>query len=175
MRCRNSALVLAALALSGLAPLGETMPTLQDMQIAGRVLHFRQTPVTGRIIVAIVYNAAETRSHDEAAALAVLLGNGLGVGDLILQPRLVEQAHLAEAAAYGAVFMTAAVDQELLAADLKQRQVPCLTLHAEQVEHGSCTVAICSQPRVSIIVNARNAALAGVRFATAFRMMVQEI
>ena len=63
----------------------------------------------------------------------------------------------------------------MLAANLKKRQVPCLTRHSEQVEHGSCIVAICSEPSVSIVVNMQNAVLAGVRFATAFRMMVQEV
>ena len=175
MRYSNSGLVLAALVLSCWAPLTVDLPTPQDMQIAGHVLHFQQTPVLGAIVVAIVFNPADTRSHDEAAATAALLGNGLVVGDLILRPRLVEQAHLAEAGEYGAVFTTVAVDQALLGADLKKRQVPCLTRHSEQVEHGSCIVAICSQPSVSIVVNMQNAGLAGVHFATAFRMMVQEI
>ena len=125
MRCRNSGLVLAALFLSGLAPLNDATPTLQDMQIAGRVLHFQQEPVTGTIVVAIVYNAADARSHDEADALAALLGRGLGVGDLILQPRLIEQAHLAGTSGYGAIFTAVAVDQQLLAASL---QLPATSL-----------------------------------------------
>ncbi len=175
MRCRNFSLVLAALLLSGLAPLTEATPTLQDMQIAARVLHFQYRPVNGRIVVAIVYNAAETGSHDEAVELVALLGDGLGVGDLTLQPRMVEQAHLSDVTGYDAVFAALAVNQDLLTAALKQRQIPCLTRHTEQVEHGSCIVAIRSQPRVSIIVNMRNAVLAGVRFATAFCMMVEEV
>lgn len=175
MRYRRSALVVAALVLSCMAPLRADMPTLQDMQTAGRVLHFQQRPAVGMTIIAIVYNPADARSHDEAAALAALLGDGLVVGDLMLRPRLIEQADLAAAAAYGAIFTTAAVDQAMLAGNLKQRQIPCLTRHLEQVEHGSCIVAICSQPSVSIIVNTRNAARAGVRFATAFRLMVREI
>ncbi len=175
MKYQNFSLILAALMLSCWAPLDDDMPTLQDMQIAGHVLHFQQTPVLGAIVVAIVYDPANRHSHDEAAAIAAVLGNGLVVGDLILRPRLVEQAHLVEAGDYGAVFTTVAVDQALLSAELTRRQVPCLTRHPEQVEHGSCIVAICSKPSVSIVVNMRNAAYAGVRFATAFRMMVQEI
>ena len=172
---RRSGIGLAALMLSGWAPVIDTMPTLQDLQVAGHVLHFQQVPPSGGIIIAIVYNTAVLGSHDEAAVLATLLDNGLGVGDLVLQPHLVEQAHLVEAAGYGAIFTTAGVDQNLLGAALRQRRIPCLTRHLEQVEHGSCIVAICSEPTVSIVVNEMNAAVAGLRFATAFRMMVREI
>ena len=175
MRCRISCLALIVLALSGWAPLPDEMPTLQDMQIVGRVLHFRNAVAPGGLIVVIVYNAADARSHDEAAALSALLDHGLVVGDLVLKPCLVEQAQLGRITGYGAILTTVGVDQQRLGVVLKQRQVPCLTRHPEQVEHGSCIVAIGSIPRVSIVVNERNAVLDGVQFATAFRMMVQEI
>jgi hypothetical protein len=174
--CRAAGLALAVLLVSGWGSAGDlTPPTLQEIQVAGRVLHFQETPVSGPVIVAVVYNAAARASHDEAAALAALLGNGVLVGDLILRPRLVEQGHLAEANGYGAIFVTIDVDDGLLSASLRQHRVLCLTRHLEQVEHGSCTVAITSEPVVSIVVNAANAGIAGVRFATAFRMMVREI
>jgi hypothetical protein len=170
-----ASLVLAVLLVAGWSPIDTVAPNPQDIQIAGRVLNFQETPRSGAITIAIVYNPADPRSRDEAAALAALLGNGLFVGALFLHPLLVEQTRLAEAPAYGAIFATIGVDESLLGAALKQRQVLCLTRHLEQVEHAACTVAIGSQPSVSIVVSQANAAIAGVRFATAFRMMVREI
>jgi hypothetical protein len=176
MGCRKASYVLATLVVSGGGPVRDlSAPNLQEIQVAGRVLHFQETPVSGGLVVAVVYDAASRPSYDEAVALMALLGNGVPVGDLILRPRLVEQKQLAEAQGLGAVFITTGVDDALLAAALKRDRIPCLTRHLEQVEHGSCTVAIASEPTVTIVVNAANAAMAGVRFATAFRMMVREI
>lgn len=167
---------LCLLLLSGAAPIeGVSPPTLQDIQVAGRVLHFVNALSPGTIVVAIVYNAAEPRSGDEAVALSQLLGAGLTVGNLVLRSVLVEQSHLAESSNYGAIFVAAGVDSVLLATALKLHRVPCLTRHLDQVAHGHCTVAIRSAPSVNITVSQENAAAAGVVFATAFRMMVQEI
>ena len=141
----------------------------------GHVLHFQERPPAGAITIAIVYNTTDPRSQTESKALMALLGSGLAVGDLILQPRLVEQAQLATTSGYDAVFATIGVDDAVLAVSLKHHQLPCMTRHLEQVEHGACIVAISSEPRVSIVVNEANAASAGVRFPTAFRMMVREI
>ncbi len=176
MSCRAAGLLLVALVVSGWGPIQDlTPPTLQDMKVAGHVLAFQESSIAGEVIVAVVYNGAEARSHDEAVAIASLLDGGLPVGGLILRPHLIEQSRLAETAGYKAVFSTIGVDEAVLGASVKQHHVPCLTRHLEQVEHGLCTVAICSEPSVSIVVSQANAAIAGVRFATAFRMMVREI
>jgi hypothetical protein len=176
MNCLKPGLVLALLVVAGWGPVQDLAPpNLQDMLVAGHVLGFREASIAGEVVIAFVYNSAEARSHDEAVALASLLGNGLPVGGLILRPRLVEQTQLAGTTGYSAIFATTGVDEALLRASVKQHQVPCLTRHLEQVEHGICTVAITSGPNVRIVVNQANAAIAGVRFATAFRMMVQEI
>lgn len=151
------------------------MPDLEEVQVAGRVLHFQTTQPSGRLTLAVVYAGSNAQSRGEAASLVALLGTGLAVGDLVLCPLLVEQSELAAGPGYGAVFSTSGVDPELLGAALKQRHVPCLTGHLEQVASGSCTVAIRSIPSVGIVLNAVNAATAGVHFATAFRMMVEEL
>jgi len=176
MSCRKSSLGLAALVVAAWGPIqDQSPPTLQDMQVAGHVLGFQESPIAAEVVVAVVYNAADARSHDEAVALASLLGKGLSVGRLVLRPRLIEQGQLAEAVGYGAIFATIGVDESTLGTSLKRHHVPCLTRHLEQVEHGACIVAIASEPTVSIVVNQANAASADVRFATAFRMMVREI
>lgn len=176
MSCRTSSLVLAVLVLAGWGSAQDlSVPTLQDLQVAGHVLGFEESPLVGEVVVALVYNGAELGSRNEAVALAALLGQGMSVGGLIMRPRLVEQGHLAESGGYSAIFVTRGVDEGLLRASLQRNRVPCLTRHLEQVEQGTCTVAIRTEPSVSIVVNEANATIAGVRFATAFRMMVREI
>lgn len=172
---RTCYVVSAVLMLSGSGPIEDRAPTLQDLQIATHVLHFLDAPVSGELILAIAFDASDAASRAEATALASLAGEGLTAGDLTLRPCLVEEGQLATVTGYGAVFATAGVNQKLLGASLKQRHVPCLTRHLEQVQHGACIVAIGTEPTVSIVLNAANAASDGVRFATAFRMMVPEI
>ena len=167
--------MLAALPLLGSSPaLSAQPPSLQDMQLAGRVLHFQAAQPSGAMVVAIAFDAADPQSRDEAAAVQALLGTGLGVDNLILQPVLVEQRELIGPAAYDAIFSATGVDAGLLGAALRVRHIPCLTRQLEQVQSGSCIVAIRSAPSVGIVLNTANAAASGVRFATAFRMMVEE-
>jgi len=152
-----------------------TAPSLQDMQIVGRVLGFQATPPTGQLTLGIVYNLNDGASLAEAQAMAALLRGGLAVGNLILQPRLVDQAQLAASRGYDALMAASGLDEAALEKTVASFRIPCLTLHVALVQHAACTVAIRSQPNVSILVSDPNAAAGGVRFATAFRMMVQEL
>ena len=175
IRAIGTLLVLATLFLSAWGPLTGVAPTEQDIQIAGRVLHFQEPPFSGEIVVAIVYDRLQPASLAEAKALSELLGSSLPVGNLRLSPRLVEQNQLAGTGSYEAIFETVGVSDQLLSAAMRSHPVLCLTRHLEQVEHGVCVVAICSEPQVVIVVNEMNAGTFGLRFATVFRMMVQEI
>ena len=171
----GTCLSFAALMLSAWAPSTEQAPSLQDIQVAGRVLHFQVPPYSGEIVVAIVFDQHQPASVAEANALGALLGTGLPVGNLTLRPRLVEQRQLSAPGDYGAIFAASGVDDQLLSAGLRSHRVLCLTRHLGQVEHGACVVAICSEPQVVIVVNETNASAVGLQFATAFRMMVREI
>ncbi len=150
-------------------------PTAQEMRMAGQVLGFLDTPPSGVVTLAVVFDPANPHSRAEAAAIGSLLGDQMVVGALTLRPQLVEQAHLAATTGYGAIFVTDGIDPQVLKAALALRHVPCLTRHLDQIEQGSCMVALRASPSVDIVVNELNAASVGVRFATAFRMMVREL
>ncbi|WP_161992801.1 hypothetical protein [Aureimonas leprariae] len=125
--------------------------------------------------MAIVYVAGSARSQGEMRAAIDVLGTGLKVGDSVFRGVAVEQSSFASAAGYDGVFTTSDVDQNRLRNALNGRGVPCFTLDAQQVRNGACTIVVRSRPAVSISISADNAAAAGVRFATAFLMMVREI
>ncbi|MBB3953001.1 hypothetical protein [Aureimonas jatrophae] len=149
--------------------------TVQDMQIVGRALSFKEGHRRGTIEIAIVYDGSDGRSVSEMRAAVAALGAGLRVGDSELRPVAVEQSAFKSASDYGGVFATGSVNQGLLRSALGSSGVPCFTLDVGQVSSGACTVAIRSRPSVSISISSRNAAAADVRFATAFIMMVREI
>ena len=154
---------------------GIASPTRQDIQILGRVLSFREASGSGPALVAIVYNPADAQSTSEAQAFSDLMGSGVTVGALILRPVMVEQGRLAGASGYAAILTAASVSTAIVQAAVRQQQIPCITRQIEQVTQGACIVSIRSSPSVSIAYSSANAAAAGVRFATAFIMMVREV
>lgn len=154
---------------------GLPTPSRQDLQILGRVLSFREDQSSGSVLVAIVYNSADAQSIAEAQAFAELMGSGVAVGNLVLQPVLLEQGRLGGASGYAAIFTAASVSTAIVQSVVRQRQVPCITRQIEQVTRGGCIVSIRSSPSVAIAYSSANAAAAGVRFATAFIMMVREV
>lgn len=151
------------------------MATMEDLQIVGHVLHFVSEQHSGAIELMIVYNGQEPNSVQEADAIAGLLKNGLTVDDLVLHPVEVDEAKLPQSTGYGAIMTAEGVQPKLVRASMAQQHVPCVTLHPQQVQDGACLVAIRSLPSVSITLNGTAASEAGVRFATAFRMMVREL
>ena len=150
-------------------------PSLQDLQVVARVLSFQTRPATGTVTLAIVANPADAASVSEARSLSALLAGGLAAGGITLQARTVSQADVADLDHVDAVFSTRGIDDRILRPALLRLHVPCLTLSRPQVERGACMVAIRSTPTISIVLNQADADAAGVHFATAFRMMVQEL
>lgn len=145
-------------------------PTAREMRTAGQVLGFLDTPPSGVVTLAVVFDPANPHARAEAVAIGSLLGDQMAAGVLTLRPQLVEQARLADTIGYGAIFVTDGIDPQILKAALALRHVPCLTRRLDQIEQGSCMVALRGSPSVDIVVNELNASSAGVRFATAFRM-----
>ncbi len=148
--------------------------TSQDLQIAGRLLHFIEQPPTGAVTLAIVYARDVPGSESEARDVASLLADGVAVGDLVLHAVLVEQHDLPLLGGYAALITTQGVSANVVRDAMQRRRVPCLTIHLSQVRDGGCLVGIRSLPTVSIHLNSSAADAVGIRFATAFRMMVQE-
>jgi hypothetical protein len=164
-------LALTFAAISAAADISET-----DLQLAARTLTFMEQPLSGRVRLGIVYSSASPRSLNQAQALAAQLESGLIVGNIELRPVLVpiERADTADVDLF---LMTEFLPPESshLATISARRQITCVTTDIRQVESGACAIAIRSQPKIEIIVNREAAANSGVRFATAFRVMVTEL
>ncbi|MCQ8279706.1 hypothetical protein NFI95_14770 [Acetobacteraceae bacterium KSS8] len=165
--------------LSGVGPAAgaeqQAVPDLQSLQIVARVLGFQTKPVTGTVTLAVVFNPRDSRSVKEMTSFLSLIPTHTSAGGVTLQARAASQYDLARFDHVDAVLSMEGVDSKLLQAALLRLHVPCLTLNLSQIEHGACMVAIRSAPTAGIVFNQANADAAGVHFATAFRMMVQEL
>lgn len=149
--------------------------TLQDMQVVGRAISFVEGAKRQQVSLAVVFDPSSPASVHEMEAVLASLGRGVDVGGRVLSAVAVEQGRLGSARPVDAVFSTVGVDQDLLRGHLQRSGTPCFTVTAAQVRDGACIVAIRSRPSVSISFSSRNASAAGVRFATAFIMMVREL
>lgn len=151
-------------------------PTQADIQVIGRVLGFQERAQTTSALLAIVFDATNSASKIEAERFRSLLESGVDVGGVAVHAELVEQNALARSSSnLIALITTTGVNDALVATALRRLHVPCLTRHLEQVERGACTIAISLSPSVEIVLNDANARSDGVRFATAFCMMVHEV
>jgi len=147
-----------------------------DMQIVGRVLSFLEKPLTGEVVVGIVYAADNAQSLREAENVAQLLGGGLKVGSVTLKPLLVPIANITHVNA-GMFFLTPGLGLQAkgIAEATRSKHVPCITTDITQVREGVCTVSVRSQPKIEILVNRMAAKDSGTAFSTVFRMMIKEI
>lgn len=168
-------ITLLFLGLAALTP-ASAEATRMDFQVAARALSFIQSPPSGDVRVGIVYSTAEPATQREAGRIERLLGDGLRVGNINLEPVVVD-ADAAGAADVDVFFLTdrlgkrAAVIAELSAS----QDIPCVTTDIEQVRAGACALGVRSRPKVEILVNRALAEQSGAQFATAFRMMVTEL
>lgn len=161
----------AAFALNARADVSAT-----DLQVAARALGFMQNAPTGRVNVGIVYSSGVRPSVTQAERLSDLLGSGLREGNLVLQPVLVEVGD-ASTADVDFFFMTEhleAVGTPLSNVSAK-RKIPCITTDIAQVERGACTIGVRSKPKIAVFLNRAAAKASGTSFATAFRVMINEL
>jgi hypothetical protein len=146
----------------------------KDLQLLGRTLVFLQPGLPRDGVIAIAYVLGDAASRQDADAIAAALGDGLRVGDAFLWPRVLDTASL-PGATFSVVIAAAGAAGPRLAAAVREARALCVTTDLAAVQAGFCTMAIATEPRVSIVINHELLAAAGIGFAPAFRMMIKEI
>ena len=146
----------------------------KDLQVLGRAIAFMQPPPSPDAIIAIAYVAGNAASRQDAEAIAALIGDGIHAGRAILRPRIVDINGL-EAGGFQVVIAADGANGARLRGAARSARALCVTTDIEAVRAGFCAMAITSEPRVEIIVNHAVSAAAGIDFAAAFRMMIQEM
>lgn len=149
--------------------------TQNDMQVVGRALSFVEAAKRKNATLIVVFDPSDPASVRQMETTLQSVGPSLKVGDRTLSAIAVDERALSSSRHGDAVFATTGVDQSALAKFLQQGGKPCFTTEIAQARAGACTVAVRSRPTVNIYLNSRNASAAGVKFATAFIMMVREL
>ena len=140
----------------------------------GRAVAFMVPPLPAGATIAIVYVSGNASSRQDAEAIAAAMGEGLRAGAATLRPRVIDTNALA-AGGFAVVIAAAGADGPQIGAAARAARALCVTRNVDVVRAGHCAMAITTEPRVEILINHAVAAAAGIDFAAAFRMMVQEI
>lgn len=146
----------------------------KELQVLSKAIAFMQPPPPQDAIIAIAYLAGIADSRRDADAIALLIGSGLQAGRTVLRPKVIDVNSLGTSG-FKVVIAAAGANGPRLSAASRAAQALCVTKNVEAVRAGFCTMAITLEPRVEIIVNHAVSSAAGIDFATAFRMMIQEI
>jgi hypothetical protein len=167
---------LAAILLASLAAPAAWAASLppSEIQILGKALAFLDPPLTGDLVVAVVYQAGNPDSRTDAEALAAEIGNSLHIGEAVLKPRVVASTALG-ASRFALVITALGAASAAVIEAARSQHALCITADLAAVQAGTCTMAIRSDRRVEIFVNREAATQAGLTFATAFRIMVHEL
>ena len=150
-------------------------PTARDLQLVARELRFLEQPPSGLVEVGIVYPGGSPEGRAEAGQLAALFEGGVRAGAVTLRPRPLTIEDV-PAAGMRVVLLTgsAVLHAAALARRVAAREVLTVTFDPPVVDEGLAVLAVRSQPRVEVLVSRAAARAAGVGFAGAFRMMIQE-
>lgn len=146
----------------------------QDVQILAKALGFLDPPVLPSALLAIVYTPGDAASYGDAEALAQQIGAGLQTQQGMLHPVLIASTALATRS-FGLLIAASGAASEAVIAAARAQRVLCVTGDLAAVHAGTCTMAIRSGRKVEIFINRDVATRSGLRFATAFRMMVHEL
>ena len=144
----------------------------EELVILGRALSFMEPPLTGQIVVAIVYAAGNDTSRRDAEELAGQIGVIRVAG--LPATAIVISSDLLAVAGFQLIITATGVDSEPVIEAARAHRALCVTADVEAVHDGHCTMAIRSSRKVEIFINRDAAIQSGVDFATAFRMMVHE-
>ncbi len=146
----------------------------KDLRVLSRAIAFMQPPPAPDAIIAIVWQAGNADSKRDADAIAALIGEGLPVGHTLMRPKIIDSNSL-DGAVFQVVIAAEGANGPRLSAAARAAKALCVTSDIEAVRTGLCTMAIVTEPRVQIIVNHAATVAAGIEFATAFRLMIQEM
>jgi hypothetical protein len=155
-------------------PAGAASLSPDELQILGKSVGFLQPPLRSDGTIAIVYAAADAKSRQDAEAIFAPLERGVVAAGAFRRPRLVEAGSLA-AADFDLIIVAAGANSEAVMRVARERHTLCVTGDIASVRAGICVMAIRSAQRVEVLFNHQAAKDAGIAFANAFRMMVQEL
>lgn len=149
--------------------------TPNSVQVGGRVASFQLPAPKGPVIAAIIFERGDPASEQEARTIERTLGDGLSIGAMQLRPRRVATDELERLAGARVAFVTKGINYRSVARAIDGQPILTIGSDTSCVYAGHCAVAITSGPKVQIFVSREACRAAGIRFSSAFLMLVKEV
>ncbi|RZL29039.1 MAG: YfiR family protein [Sphingomonas sp.] len=148
-----------------------------NVPVAARVISFVQPSPVGLVPIGIVYQPGNAASEAEASDMERMLSGGFTLGRATLRTRRVAVTNLNQLTGTKAAFVTTGLraHQDEVAAAASAQSILTITADAGCVVAGRCIVGISGASKTQIIVNKAAARRSGIRFGSAFLMLVKEI
>lgn len=166
-------MILAALVPSGIP--AAALAAL-NVPVASRVIGFIQPPPSGVVNAAVIFQPGNAASEAEAAAIEQQIGGGVAAGRGTLHVSRVSATALGALAGVRVAFVTTGVrDQQQVAQAAAHGSILTITSDLACAQASRCVVAITGGAQPQITVSRAAAQAAGIRFGSAFLMLVKEI
>ncbi|RYE99794.1 MAG: DUF4154 domain-containing protein [Oxalobacteraceae bacterium] len=165
------------LAISMLWPAATAPSAVLNVPVAARVISFVQPTPVGLVPIGIVYQPGNAASEAEANDMERMLTGGFTLGRATLRTRRVAVSNLGQLAGTKAAFVTTGLraHQDEVAAVASAQSILTITADAGCVIAGKCIVGISGASKTQIIVNKAAAHRSGIRFGSAFLMLVKAV
>lgn len=160
------------------SPLSWAETTPKDMQVLGRALGFLEKPLTGSVVIGVLYAPGNSASEADLKAVQDTLAKGLKSGNVTLEAKPIALTALNnELNGLKVIFVTEGLSSqyEQIVAAIKDKGILSVTTDLACVQAEKCAVGVKSEPKVEIIVSRAAAGAVGVAFSASFRMMIKEI
>lgn len=172
-----STLLGPVLSISMLWPAATAPSAVLNVPVAARIISFVQPTPVGLIPIGIVYQPGNAVSEAEANDMERTLAGGFTLGRATLRTRRVAVSNLGQLAGTKAAFVTTGLraHQDEVATVASAQSILTITADAGCVVAGKCIVGISGASKTQIIVNKAAAHRSGIRFGSAFLMLVKAV
>jgi hypothetical protein len=168
-------LAVAALCLSGIGSNARAEPSQRDLEVLARSLGFLDQPPSGSVELGLVYVDQFGARRELAERLANGVEQPIRVGNISMRLRALSLTELPNVTTHVLFLVEDSLESAMsLSAVVRGRRILTAASNPAFVSSGLIVMAVKAAPRVKIIVSRKAEQEAGISFAPAFRMMIQE-
>jgi predicted GTPase len=145
------------------------------LQVAVRAVSFL-TPSVGKTVnAAIIYEAGDTASEEEARAIERSLAASNNSGSVHFRSRRVSTASLDQLSGIKVAFVTKGTNYRQVAAATSAQSIMTISFDPACTRAGHCVLSVSSRPKIQIVVSKSATTAARLRFNSSFLMLIKEI
>jgi len=165
-----------ALAIFLLLPITSSYAQASNKDIAtiSKAISFMQNGPKGTLNVAIAYDPSDKESFNYASEVEEALASPVGSGRVKLLGKKVPVQSLNKNNDYKVIFVTKGLVSKYkkILEDAQNRGIITVSTDVECLDRGGCLLTVETNPNVEISMNTKVADRTGIRFESAFRMMI---